>query len=71
MLLDSESPCFYIKSADQSGMPLPLRAFDYTERSQDKIEPIQAPTTGLDSSKFVTKEELEKRLAELTKRGGE
>ena len=29
LLMDSESQCFYIKSADASGMPLPLRVFDY------------------------------------------
>ena len=34
LLLDSENPSFYIKSADQSGMPLPLRIFDYSERTQ-------------------------------------
>lgn len=33
-LFDSENPVIYIKSVDQSGMPLPLRIFDYTERSQ-------------------------------------
>lgn len=34
LLLDSENASFYIKSADQSGMPLPLRIFDYSERTQ-------------------------------------
>ena len=33
MLLDSESSTFYLKSTDRSGMPLPLRVFDYTERT--------------------------------------
>ncbi len=35
LLMDSESPVFYIKSADASGIPLPLRVFDYTERNQN------------------------------------
>lgn len=34
LLMDSENPVFYIKSADASGIPLPLRVFDYTERNQ-------------------------------------
>lgn len=33
MLMDSESSAFYLKSTDRSGMPLPLRVFDYTERT--------------------------------------
>ena len=32
LLLDSEAPIFYIKVTDASGMPMPLRIFDYTER---------------------------------------
>ena len=31
LLMDSESNCFGIKTADVSGMPLPLRIFDYSE----------------------------------------
>lgn len=33
LLMDSESNSFFIKTADASGMPLPLRIFDYTERT--------------------------------------
>ena len=35
LLMDSENSTFYIKSTDQSGMPLPLRVFDYTERQNE------------------------------------
>lgn len=59
LLMDSETSVFYIKSTDQSGMPMPLRVFDYTER---KAQPDHA-------TEYVTKDELEKRLKELTKRG--
>lgn len=60
LLMDSESNVFYIKSADISGMPLPLRIFDYTERiPPSKNEQISQ------SADFVTREEFEKRLAEL------
>lgn len=31
LLMDSEGECFYIKSTDASGMPLPLRVFEYKE----------------------------------------
>lgn len=38
LLMDSENPIMYIKSTDQSGMPLPLRVFDYTERLSERAE---------------------------------
>lgn len=62
LLLDSEKPVFYLKSADNSGMPLPLRIFDYTERpTQQNIPQNTAQTTqnepeNLDD-KYVTREE--------------
>ena len=56
LLMDSESNTFYIKSSDASGMPMPLRTFDYTERTP-KPETVQ--------SDYITREEFEKRLAEI------
>lgn len=41
LLMDSENPVMYIKSTDQSGMPLPLRIFDYKERTQERTEHSQ------------------------------
>jgi len=38
LLMDSEESVFYIKSMDQSGMPQPLRIFDYTERTAQHSE---------------------------------
>ena len=58
LLLDSESPVFYIKTVDTSGMPLPLRVFDYTERTE--ATPKQEP-------EYITRQELEDRLAEFLK----
>ena len=55
LLMDSESQKFYIKSADNSGMPQPLRVFEYKEVLQG-----EQPT-----DKYVTREELDKRLSEL------
>lgn len=62
LLMDSESSVFYIKSTDQSGMPMPLRVFDYTERNTH--------TTQVPDNDYVTREEFEKKLAELTKKKG-
>lgn len=59
LLMDSESQKFYIKSADNSGMPMPLRTFEYKEVGA--AEPINV-------DKYVTKEELDRRLAELVKK---
>lgn len=60
LLMDSESNVFYIKSADISGMPLPLRIFDYTERAA-----AAKAETSAERADYVTRDEFEKRLAEL------
>lgn len=64
MLMDSESERFYIKSADASGMPLPLRVFAYQELTQ---QGIQAPVVAeqANPNNFITREEFEQRLASL------
>ena len=59
LLMDSEAQCFYIKSTDASGMPMPLRTFDYKER-------ITAPAS--DSPNYVTREEFDRFVSEM--RGG-
>ena len=51
LLMDSESDCFYLKSADQSGMPS-LRKFKYEEVTQS----VSAPPEGKNIS-YVTKDE--------------
>lgn len=67
MLMDSENNTFYLKSSDQSGMPLPLRIFDYTERTAASKPNVQQQA----QADFVTREEfnaLEDKLnAFLTK----
>lgn len=65
LLMDSESNAFYIKSTDPSGMPLPLRIFDYTERTAQSAQ-TSPQAAGIDTSVFVTHEELEARLAALS-----
>lgn len=57
LLMDSENSTFYIKSTDVSGMPQPLRIFDYTERTATQKQLIQAAqTVGND---FVTRAEFD------------
>ena len=60
LLMDSETNVFYVKSSDTSGMPLPLRIFEYKE--VDKVA-----TSSLDdrAHDYVTHEELNKILSEL------
>lgn len=66
MLMDSESNTFYIKSSDASGMPMPLRIFDYTERtSQQQTQPQVIQHQEIDTSQFVTWDALDEKLNEL------
>ena len=62
MLMDSESNTFYIKSSDQSGMPMPLRIFDYTERTGQQNHAQAAQHVELDTSRFVTWDKLDERI---------
>ncbi len=65
-LMDSENLVFYIKSTDPSGMPLPLRIFDYTERNgAQNIPTAAANTPNIDMSAYITREEFEEKIASL------
>lgn len=55
LLMDSEANCFYIKSTDASGMPMPLRTFDYAERKKQSEE----------TEHFVTRREFEELAARI------
>lgn len=61
LLMDSEQSRFYIKSTDSSGMPMPLRVFEYTEINSPNSN-ANSPRTAND---FVTHEELEARLKQI------
>ena len=68
LLMDSESNAFFIKTADASGMPLPLRIFDYAERSaQNTPKTAQETRTEppIDLSAYVTRDELESRIEQI------
>lgn len=60
LLMDSESQVFYLKSTDQTGMPMPLRVFDYKERATEA--PQNAIMTA--GAEYVTRQEYDE-LKEL------
>lgn len=70
MLMDSESEQFFLKSADASGMPLPLRVFKYSEMTK---APNETPKVGAaQGGEYALKSELEalrNRVDELMERG--
>ena len=66
ILMDSEAEVFYIKSTDASGVPMPLRIFDYKERTgaQRPSQAAQMPAV-----EYVTRAEFEAfvdKLAQMT-----
>ena len=64
LLMDSEQQRFYLKSSDASGMPLPLRVFEYTEKAQNTPKMASEEKT-MDLSSYATKAEIEPILAEI------
>lgn len=56
MLMDSDNSVFYIKTADQAGVPS-LRIFDFNERVGEK---------SVDLTAYVTREEFNELLSKLT-----
>lgn len=63
LLMDSEESVFYIKATDSSGMPQPLRIFDYTERTSHNA-PKSVPAVQTD---IVTREEFERLKEDVTR----
>lgn len=56
LLMDSESNKFYLKSSDVSGMPQPLRVFEYTEKTGQQT---QKAAPDVDLAEYVTKREFD------------
>lgn len=67
MLMDSEGDRFFLKSADASGMPMPLRIFEYKERASTPNNDFRAPTSDFSEldGKYITREEFEQRMASV------
>lgn len=61
LLMDSEESVMYIKSTDTSGMPMPLRIFDYSERKQNKTAPVASKEPD-----FVSRSEFDAFKTEIT-----
>ena len=59
LLMDSDASVFYLKSTDASGMPQPMRIFDYTERSGTAVPEAQPNTD------YVTRDEFNALAARL------
>ena len=63
ILMDSEAEVFYIKATDQSGVPMPLRIFDYKERITGAQRPVQAAQTP--AVEYVTRAEFDAFAAKI------
>lgn len=61
LLMDSEGEYFYIKTADNVGMPGPLRKFSFEEIVEGQV------VTTKETPEYVTREEFEKTISELSK----
>ena len=83
LLMDSETECFYIKSTDPSGMPMPLRTFQYkevfpseaieTKQSHDNapnLDDSYAKREDLDEIRELI-DDLSKQLSKMTPSKGE
>ena len=60
LLMDSENSAFYIKSTDNSGMPMPLRIFDYVERNAKQQTQNIKPNV-----EYVTRQEFDELSARI------
>jgi hypothetical protein len=61
VLMDSERDVFYIKTTELSGMPRPLRVFEFKEITAES----QESTSKIGQTSFVTKDEFEERISKL------
>lgn len=62
-LFNTEENNFAIKTTDANGMPNPLEIFAYHRVNQDNTQAPASPA--IDTSSFVTREELDNRILEL------
>lgn len=61
ILMDSNAPVIYYKSADQSGRYLPMKTYDLVERTEPVQGPNEAPS--IDTSTFVKRDEIDGLIA--------
>lgn len=60
-LFDSESDRFFIKSTDASGMPSPLRVFNYVEQKENNVISNTIHT----ETDYVTRKEFEELVEKI------
>ena len=56
ILMDSNAPVIYFKSADNSGRYLPMKPYDLVERKAPVQGPNEAPS--IDTTSFVKRDEI-------------
>lgn len=66
-LFSTEENIFGIKSTDANGMPFPLEIFKYERLGAAPAQNQTPPQTIIDTSAFVTREELDARITSLVK----
>lgn len=61
ILMDSNAPVIYFKSADQNGRYLPMKTYDLVER----VPQVQGPNSeeSIDTSSFVKRDEIDSLVA--------
>ncbi len=65
ILWDTDEDIFYVKKLDQMGRPRIVAVKDYFDHVEpEKTEPVEKPE--IDLSKYVTKDDLNKIIQELT-----
>lgn len=62
ILMDSDNDQFYIKRTDISGMPLPIRTFNYTEVMQQSQTAAPGRMEAPDMTQYVTKDDIKSML---------
>lgn len=72
LLMDSEEAMFYIKSVDPSGMPMPLRVFEYSEKKEGQTaKAVEADYITRDELADILKDYSKKKTTKEVKKDGE
>ena len=64
LIMDSEQERFFIKTVDITGVPLPLRIFEYKEVTKPQEVPVQN-NPAQPQQEYVTREEFEKLVSRI------
>lgn len=62
LIMDSEQERFFIKTVDVTGVPLPLRIFEYKEVTEQADAPVKTKTN---EQEYVTRDEFDKLKARI------